>query len=112
MNLILLKTIQLYWNLIPEHKRRKCLFRESCSHYVYRTAKEKGFFSGCKALFGRVKKCRPGYELFKSGDEFQLRLKDGSLIPEKDIALSILPYSDKIVVKNLAKRRPQQFQNN
>jgi putative component of membrane protein insertase Oxa1/YidC/SpoIIIJ protein YidD len=90
MSYILLGVIQLYWHLIPEHKRRNCLFRESCSHYVYRIAKEKGFFSACSALIDRIKKCRPGYELSKDGDKFQLRLKDGTLVPEEDIALSIL----------------------
>ena len=106
MNWILLKSIHLYWYMVPEHKRRNCLFRESCSHYVYRTATEKGFFCGCKALSERIKKCRPGYELLESNDGFQLRLKDGSLVPEKDISLFILPNDNKIIIKNTTKRRP------
>jgi putative component of membrane protein insertase Oxa1/YidC/SpoIIIJ protein YidD len=105
MNLILLGVIQLYWHLIPGQKRRHCLFRESCSRYVYRISKEKGFFSGCAALTDRIKKCRPGYELVKNGDSFQLRLKDGAIVLEEDIALSILPFNDSVTITEITKRK-------
>lgn len=105
MNLILLGAIQLYWRLIPGHKRRNCLFRESCSHYVYRITKEKGFFGGCSALYDRIRKCRPGYRLSKNGDTFQLRLKDGTLLSEEEISLSLLPYTSETAVELLNKKR-------
>lgn len=79
--------IRLYWRIIPVHKRRKCLFKESCSNNVFRIAKEKGFFPACRALNIRLHQCRPGYYIITLPDETScLYLADGTTLMEGEIA--------------------------
>ncbi|MEE9364090.1 MAG: membrane protein insertion efficiency factor YidD [Cellulophaga sp.] len=61
MRILLLWLIRSYWLLIPPKKRNKCLFKKSCSHYVFDITREKGILNGLKALNYRFKHCRPGY---------------------------------------------------
>jgi len=71
MKFALLFFIKLYWLLIPENKRKCCLFHESCSKFVYRTTIEKGFLRGLNALFFRFKFCRPGNQIIEiKGEKF------------------------------------------
>ncbi len=91
MKYILLVSIQLYWKLIPQSKRKVCLFRESCSNYIYRITNENGFIKGMTALRLRIIKCRPQYELYKVDNTFILRLQDGSVINENEISQFLLP---------------------
>jgi hypothetical protein len=63
MRFVLVGLIRMYWTIVPEHCRRSCLFTESCSHYVYRTAREEGLVSGLLALRRRWLQCRDGYVL-------------------------------------------------
>ena len=51
--------IKIYWKLMPENKRRKCIYKESCSNFVFRISKQQGLLSGIKALVLRYKTCRP-----------------------------------------------------
>lgn len=90
MSRALIFIIRLYWAFIPEKNRRKCLFKESCSHYVFRHTVEQGFLSGMKALNTRVKKCRKGYQLQHNGETFELKLADGTVIGENEISPDIL----------------------
>jgi uncharacterized protein len=90
MKWILLILIKFYWRVFPEKRRRSCLFKETCSHYVYRHTDEGGFFKGVSALMQRVKKCRKGYYLYSSLDGFEMQLADGSVIKEDEIAPGIL----------------------
>lgn len=60
MRYLLLIAIRLYW-LIPKKNRRCCLFKETCSKYVYRITRQQGLSAGIGALSDRRKKCRPGY---------------------------------------------------
>ncbi|WP_262712137.1 membrane protein insertion efficiency factor YidD [Chryseobacterium hagamense] len=46
--------------MIHPSKRRKCIFRTSCSKHVYEKTAEEGFISGLKALKYRFKNCRSG----------------------------------------------------
>ena len=91
MKYILLVSIQLYWKLIPQSKRKVCLFRQSCSNYIYRITNENGFIKGMTALRLRIIKCRPQYELYKVDNTFILRLQDGSVINENEISQFLLP---------------------
>ena len=88
MKFIILLAIRLYWNFIPASKRRSCIFRESCSKYVYRIAKEKGFLGGLNAFAKRYKQCRPGYQITSSSlsEETVMILCDGSVIENTEIA--------------------------
>ena len=86
MKFTFLFLIKLYWKVIPERKRRNCLFKETCSHYVYRTTVEDGFFEGVGALRQRIKKCRKGFQLYSSLSGFEIELADGSVIKEEEIS--------------------------
>jgi len=85
---ILLNIIQLYWFLIPETKRRKCIFDKSCSNKVYDEIKLNGFKSGLKVLNFRVKNCQPEFDVFtdfKTGRK-KMILKTGIIIDENQIS--------------------------
>lgn len=69
MKLVLLIIIKLYWLLIPKKARRKCLFKTSCSHYVYNKTIRGGLLIGLKALEFRFRNCKPPYDIINIGDE-------------------------------------------
>ncbi|OSY89569.1 hypothetical protein WH52_00320 [Tenacibaculum holothuriorum] len=89
MKYILLGLIKMYWSLKPKNKLPKCIFRKSCSHFVYEVTKSKGFFGGLKALVYRFKNCRYGFELLKK--------------PITDNVIMILPNGDEISEDKIAK---------
>jgi len=68
MKFLLLWLIKGYWFFIPPKKRNKCLFKKSCSHYVFDITKEDGLLKGLKALNCRFKDCRPGYYIINDKD--------------------------------------------
>jgi hypothetical protein len=80
----------MYWVVFPVQKRRHCLFKETCSHYVYRHTDEGGFFKWAIALCKSNKKCKKGYKLYRSLQGFEMELADGSVIKEDEIAPRIL----------------------
>ena len=65
MKIVLLLIIRIYWTLIPKQQRRKCLFKTSCSNYVYDETKKEGLLKGLKALKFRIKNCNPNYNIIK-----------------------------------------------
>ena len=68
MQHLLIGMIHIYWRFIPLEKRRHCLFHETCSQFVYRITKEKGFMAGIKALQMRIKTCNPQHHLYQTDD--------------------------------------------
>ena len=90
MRLFLLTLIKVYWAVIPEKKRRSCLFKETCSRYVYRHTSESGFFKGIAMLKQRHIRCRSGHKLYSGPNGFQMEFKDGSVINEEEISPRIL----------------------
>jgi hypothetical protein len=90
MKLMLLAAIRIYWLLWGEERRRSCVFRESCSHYVYRVAENDGFLAGIRALRARMRACRPGYTVTVSDGSIGVRCVDGSMLYDSEIADSIL----------------------
>ncbi|MBK7957596.1 MAG: membrane protein insertion efficiency factor YidD [Bacteroidetes bacterium] len=56
MRYLLLLLIKIYW-ILPKAMRRRCIFRENCSQYVYRCSND-GFFVGMRALVERICTCR------------------------------------------------------
>jgi len=87
---LLLIAIKLYWFFIPKGNRRPCLFKETCSQFVYKQTKKLGFFEGIKAFLSRYKKCRKGYKLRIKNDGFVLELIDGTYLLEENISPNIL----------------------
>jgi len=97
MRWIFLSIIKLYWKLIPENKRRHCLFKETCSHFVYREIIEKGVYYGFVALLSRIRKCRSGYHLYSSSNGFEMLLADGSILKENEISPDIIDPIYKVI---------------
>lgn len=76
MKYLIQLVIKFYWILIPKSLRRKCLFPESCSNYVYRIAKEDGGFKAIKAFVGRWKTCRAGNIVYALPDGVEVIIKN------------------------------------
>lgn len=92
MKHLLLLVIKIYWFIIPKSKRRHCLFRISCSDYVYETTSRKGLIKGLAALKYRYTVCRPNYEIIRLEPEntILIRLSDNTIVQEYDIAQHII----------------------
>ena len=91
MKNILLLIISIYW-LIPKNKRRQCLFKESCSHYVYNATKKYGLRNGLQALQYRIRNCNKGSYVFTNPitNKIQMVLQNNEIIEEENIANYIL----------------------
>ena len=81
--------IKLYQIFTPGFLRGKCLFKESCSNYVYRKTKEDGIIQGVKSFLFRFKNCRPNYYIINKGDEIILITVHNVAVEEKYIAEKI-----------------------
>lgn len=97
MKHLLLLAIRIYWK-IPTKMHQKCIFRETCSHYVYRIASEQGFLAGLRALRRRNEVCRPGYVVYLSQGRYYLQAANGEVFEEQDIAVSELPPYNKNIL--------------
>ncbi len=87
----MLLAVELYWRLTSPARRRTCLFRESCSHHVYRVTQESGAFKGLMAFTRRLRRCRFGYAVeFDEQAEPFLRLADGSVTRVAELAGSMV----------------------
>lgn len=88
MKYLILLSIRLYWILIPKSKRRKCIFKKSCSNYVFETTQKEGFIRGLKAFLFRYKNCRGNFAIFKNpiNNQTQMILPSQIIISEEEIA--------------------------
>ena len=86
MKYVLLGIVQLYWLLIPQSNRRKCIFQKSCSKYVYEETQKNGLIKGLMALQYRFQNCRGGYRTFRNpiNGKIEILLPNGEIIKEKD----------------------------
>ncbi len=92
MKYSILLVIQLYWFLKPKENKPKCIFKKSCSHYVFETTQKEGFLNGLKAFWFRYKNCRGGFEIFENpiNNEIQMLLPSRIIIDRKEIAERLL----------------------
>nr|WP_291871051.1 membrane protein insertion efficiency factor YidD [Maribacter sp.] len=92
MKIFLLIGIKIYWLLMPKSKRKKCIFRTSCSNYVFKITAKGGLWKGLKALKFRYVNCRHGYQLFKNpiNNKIHLILPNREVINEENIAERLL----------------------
>lgn len=97
MKYLLLLAIRIYWR-IPTKLHQKCIFRETCSHYVYRIASNQGFLAGVAALRERNELCRPGYVVYRYQGHYYLKTANGTIVEEQDIAFSELPPRNKNII--------------
>ena len=92
MKSLLLFVIRIYWFLIPEYKRRNCIFRISCSQFVFQQIKTQGLRKGLKAFKFRFHNCRSGVEFFHNPitKEQNAFLPNGSIISQEEIAARLI----------------------
>ncbi len=89
MKWTILFVIRLYW-LIPKRYKRSCLFKVSCSNFVYKSAQERGFLCGISAYLTRKKQFRPGYQIIISKSiGNQIKLVDGCFISENEVSSKV-----------------------
>lgn len=89
LNILLRFGIHIYWKLFSKRLGKTCIFKESCSHFVYRTSIEKGFLKAIKALKFRYLNCRSGYSFIQiNGKEFLITIKS-ELIDLNEICQNI-----------------------
>lgn len=76
LDILLRFGIHIYWKLFSKRLGKTCIFKESCSHFVYRISIEKGFLEAIKALRFRYLNCRSGYSFIQiNGTEFLITIK-------------------------------------
>ena len=78
----------MYWKILPPSKRRKCIFKKSCSNYVFETTQKEGFVKGLKAFQFRYKNCRGNFAIFQNpiNNKIQMILPSQIIIEKEDIA--------------------------
>lgn len=92
MKYFLIILICLYRKRIKPYYPKNCIFNESCSYYVERNARERGFFAGLKALTERYRSCRPGYHFIftDNKEEWELVSKSGKHYHHSQIASNLI----------------------
>jgi putative component of membrane protein insertase Oxa1/YidC/SpoIIIJ protein YidD len=90
MKNIFLFIIKIYQVFIPKRFRGECLFKESCSHYVYRLTKENGFSDGISALRYRVHHCKPNYFITENKGKILLITAQHKVIEEEFLSKNII----------------------
>ena len=96
MKWFLIGTIYLY-RCVPARFKRQCLFKETCSSYVARVARESGVWPGLRALRTRVSQCKPGYFVYFDNEvkSWHVRFANGSVSNSSHVAGFVLsPYRD------------------
>lgn len=88
MKHLMLFVIKMYWNCIPASKRKKCIFKQSCSNYVFEVTKKEGFKNGLNAFWFRYKNCRGNFTIFKNpiNNKTQIILPSQIIIDGEEIA--------------------------
>ncbi len=92
MKILILLIIRFYWFVKSKNNKPKCIFRESCSRYVYEITQEQGYLKGLKALKFRFENCRNGFELFKNpiNNTTNMLLPSKIIVEENEIAERLL----------------------
>ena len=88
MKYLLLFAIKLYWRVIPAGKRNRCIYKNTCSHYVFDQTKNEGLMVGLRSLNYRIKTCNPYFQLYKNPMtmETEIILSNGDTLTEDEIA--------------------------
>jgi uncharacterized protein len=92
--------IRQYWKFIPEEKRQVCLYKESCSRYIYRIFQEQGFLRGLEAVKYRFKNCHKNYSFIFNNNTIYLETRNGDHIKRESINPEILNTFQVVLQKN------------
>ena len=110
MRWVLMGAIKLYWIIAPASLRQRCIFKITCSKYVYETTRKFGLIEGLRSFWKRWRQCRAGYNVEYSDSQFRVKLRDGTIIDSAYIAQDVLdPHMNalvcakEMVVENLKK---------
>lgn len=78
----------MYWKCIPAFKRKKCIFKKSCSNYVFEVTQKEGFIKGLKAFIFRYENCNGNFQIFKNpiNNKIQMILPTQIIIESEEIA--------------------------
>jgi hypothetical protein len=79
------KSIEFYWKRFPEKSRKICIYKITCSKYVYKEFTNEGFISGLKAFFNRRKSCSNGYSIRYLNKKVIIEDRNGLIIQEHEI---------------------------
>ncbi|SHL27752.1 membrane protein insertion efficiency factor YidD [Chryseobacterium polytrichastri] len=92
MKNLLILLIKIYWFCIPAQKRRKCIFRISCSKHVYEKTVHQGFIAGLKAFKYRFQNCRSGAHIIENPitRKLQIILPGNQILEEEEISKRFL----------------------
>jgi putative component of membrane protein insertase Oxa1/YidC/SpoIIIJ protein YidD len=92
MKHLILLIIRFYWFSKSISSKPKCIFRKSCSYYVYEITQEQGFLKGLKAFLFRYRNCRGHIQIFKNpiSNKTNMLLPSGIVIEEDEIAERLL----------------------
>lgn len=82
--------IRGYWCLVAPNRRRTCLFRESCSAYVYRIAATQGAWRALGAARERLRRCAPGFSLAVLPEGLGLICRDGTIIHPAALNVNVI----------------------
>ena len=86
MKYIIILIIKLYYKVVPEDNRRVCIHAESCSKYVLRITKKRGFIRGLMAYIDRKKSCNPNYTVETSTNMIiKIKTQNGIVLNESEI---------------------------
>lgn len=58
---------------------------------MYRRTEEQGAVAGLAALLARIGQCRAGYRLEQCGEKIVIRLADGTVARQEEMAASAVP---------------------
>jgi putative component of membrane protein insertase Oxa1/YidC/SpoIIIJ protein YidD len=88
MKYLILYIIKLYWLIKPKNSKPKCIFKKSCSHYIYVKTEKHGLTEGIKAFVFRFKNCRNGFEIFNNPitGEVQMILPTQIIVKKNEIS--------------------------
>ncbi len=92
MKHLLMFSIKFYWLLVPKTKRRKYIFRTSCSKKIFETTKEFGFLSGYRELKFRIQNCNSEFDVYNNieNGELEMILKSGVIVRKEEISTVFL----------------------
>jgi len=90
MKYSLLFAIKVYQKFLRNHLGKTCLFKETCSNYVYRKTKEEGFVKGLGCLMFRIKNCRPNYYVTSRNGVILLITNQKEVVTEQEISIDVL----------------------
>lgn len=79
------KTIEYYWKNVSESNRRVCIYKISCSRFVYNEFHNFGFISGVKAYVYRLRNCNRNYIIYSTNGKVQILTKFGHILDEDQI---------------------------